>query len=120
VDALQQRLEVEVVVRRDHDLAVDDTALGQVRLQRRDHLREIAGEWLLAPAGELDLVTVAEGDGAEPVELGFVEVVTLRDGLDGLGEHGAQGWVQRQVHAGHLAVRRRWRERAGQAGFLDA
>jgi hypothetical protein len=87
VDPVQQRVEVEPVTGDDHDLAVDDAALGQARLDRVDDLGEVAGQRPLAPAGQLDLVAVAEHDAAEAVPLGLVQKLALGHPLDRLGEH---------------------------------
>ena len=78
VDALQQGLEVQPVAAGDDDLAVDHAAVRQVGPQRLDDLGEVAGQRLLAAAGQLDLVAVAEHDAAEAVPLRLVEVVTGR------------------------------------------
>ena len=72
VDALREQVEVEPVVGRDHDLAVDDRTVGQRGAQRLDELREVAGQRLLVAAAELDVVAVAEHDAAEAVPLRLV------------------------------------------------
>ena len=75
MDAQRQQVEVETALGRDHDLAVDHATLGQVGAQRLDELGEVARERLLVAAADLDVVAVAEDDGAEAVPLRLVEEV---------------------------------------------
>jgi hypothetical protein len=88
VDPLQQRLEVQAVALDDDDLTVHDAALGQVPLERRHELREVAGHRPLVAAAELDLVPVAEHDRPEAVPLRLV-VHAAWELADGLGQHRA-------------------------------
>ena len=71
VDAQQERLEVERAVTRDDDLAVEHAALRERRPQRRGQLREVAVERLEVARLRVDLVAVAEDEGAEAVPLGL-------------------------------------------------
>jgi hypothetical protein len=108
VDALQQRLEVQPVALGDDDLAVDHAALGQRRLDRLDHLGEVAGERALVAAAQLHLVAVPEDDAPEAVPLRLV-VHGLGGGHlgDGLGQHRLHRRQQGQVHAGQSSSRGR-------------
>ena len=70
-----------------------------------DDLREVRGERPAAPAGQLDLVAVAQDEAAEAVPLRFVDQAAgdaVGGGhlLDGLGEHGRDGQVDRLLHVG--------------------
>ena len=69
MDAQEQRLEVESAGADDHDLAVDDTALGQRAGQRREQLGEISVHRLFVTTLQQDLVAVAEHEGSEAVPL---------------------------------------------------
>ena len=93
MDALLQRVEVEAVRAGHHQLGVDDASLGQARLQRRDQLREVAGERAFVAAAQHDLVAVAEHDAAEAVPLRFVQPAVASGGsssaaLASIGETG--------------------------------
>ena len=71
VDPLQQGVEVEPAATgvRDDDLAIDDDVVGECCGEHREQLREVPGERSFAAAGQLDVVTVAAHDAAEPVPL---------------------------------------------------
>ena len=58
----ERQVEVEPALGGDHDLAVDDAALGQVGAQRLEEIGEVARERLLVAAPDLDVVAVAEDD----------------------------------------------------------
>ncbi len=92
MDALLQGLEVQPLARGidDDDLAVEHAAFGKVGLQRLDDFREVARHWFAVAAANLNLVAVAEHDGAEAVPLRFVELIR-RDLLDRFGEHRLDG-----------------------------
>src|SRR5206468_13097170 len=55
-----ERLEIESAAARDHDLAVEHAALGQLSGERLDQLGVIACERLLVPTLQVDVVAVAE------------------------------------------------------------
>ncbi len=101
VDALLQCVKVEAVATDHDDLAVDDAAPGEVGLDGFDDLREVAGHRPLIAAAELDLVSVSEHDGSEPVPL-RLDVPEVGDLADGLGEHRGYGWHHGQLHASSL------------------
>jgi hypothetical protein len=105
MDPLLERLELEPFpgLIRHHDLAVDDGSFGQVRLDRFDHLGEVAGHRSLVPAPDLDLVAVAEHDRAEPVPLRLEREIAPRDLGDRLREHRLDGRHHGQAHAGTIA-----------------
>ena len=71
MDPLAEQVEIEAVVRGDHDLAVDHALRGQLRPKGRRQFGEVASERLLVPAPEYDLVAVTEHDAPEPVPLRF-------------------------------------------------
>jgi len=88
VDAQEERVEVQAGALDDDHLAVDHAAPGQVRPQRLDQLREVAGHRPFVAAAELDLVAVPEDDRAEAVPLGLV-VHPGRDVAHRLRQHRA-------------------------------
>jgi len=105
VDAQQQRLKVKAVWPGNDDLAIEHAALGQVRLERRRQLREVAIEGLEVAALDEHLVAVAEDDRAEAVPLWFEQpAVRLRDAVRKLREHGFKRWLERQTHLGDSSV----------------
>ena len=73
MQALLQRVEVQAVGRRDHDLAVDDAAGRQRRDQPLAQLGKIAVERLEVAALDVEVVGAAEDEGAEAVPLRFVQ-----------------------------------------------
>src|SRR5699024_10442874 len=90
------------------DLAVEHDAAGQVLATGGDELGEVAGQGLLAPAGELDVVSVLDDDAPEAVPLRLVgppalDGVRLRDVLDGLGEHRVTAGLWKRCHSSHSA-----------------
>jgi hypothetical protein len=89
VDALQQGVEVQplAVCVRDHDLAVDHRALGEVGQHRLDQFREVAGHRPLVPAADLDLGAVPEDDRPEAVPLRLEAVRAVRNLGHRLGQH---------------------------------
>ncbi len=99
MDALQQRLEVELVAGRDDDLGVHHAALRQLLLHRGHDLGEVAGHRALVAAAELDLVAVAEHDAAEAVPLRLVEEArAVGHVLHRLGQHRGHRRHHGQVH----------------------
>ena len=103
----------------DEELAVEHAPLGQLLLDRRDDLGEVAGQRLGVAAGQLDLVAVAEHDAAEAVPLGLEAQAAVlgrvRDPLDRLRQHRLHGRHHGQVHGRTLAERP-----GGYAGHGDA
>jgi hypothetical protein len=102
MDALEQRVEVQstVVGVGDHDLAIDDAAIGQLLEQRFDQLGEVARERPFVAAGEFDLVAVAEHDAAKAVPLGFVQPpVAVGNDVGRLGQHGRDRRSDRKGHS---------------------
>ena len=78
MDPQRQPVEVEAALGGDHDLAVDHALLRELRADRLDQLGEVPRERLLVPAPDLDVVAVAEHDGAKAVPLRLVEEVADR------------------------------------------
>jgi hypothetical protein len=115
MDPLLERLELEPsqLSVGDHDLAVDDGSLRQVRRDRLHDLGEVAGHRPLVAAADLHLVVVAEDDRAEPVPLGLVAERAGRDLLDRLREHRGHGRHDGQTHPTILPDRRPSRPRRG-------
>ena len=103
VQAQLQRLEVQGAALRvdEHDLAVDDAALGQVRADRLDDLGEVPRHRPLVAAADLDLVAVPEDDRTEPVPLRLVELPRRYAGAD-LGQHRLDRRHHGKVHTAIL------------------
>ncbi len=96
MDAQQERFEFEPVGSRNDDLAVDDAALGQVRLERGRQLRKVAVEGVSGRGSGVRLIAIAEDDCAEAVPFGLEQpAVTLRDAIRELGQHGLDGRRER-------------------------
>jgi len=96
MDAQEQRLEVEPLGAHDHDLAIQDAALGQRRGQRRDELREVPVHRLLVAALQQHLVAVAEHQRAKTIPL-RLEQPALATGqrVGSAGQHGRERWRER-------------------------
>ena len=76
----------------DDDLAVEHAALGKRRLERGGELREVAIERLQVARLDVDLVAVAEDEGAEAVPLRFEQPAVVGwQVVGGLGEHRLEG-----------------------------
>ena len=85
-------LEVERAVAGDHDLAVEDAALGQLGPERLGELREVAVERLEVAALRVDLVAVAEDERPEAVPLGLeLPAVAVGQGALALASMGSIG-----------------------------
>jgi hypothetical protein len=88
VDAQEHRLEVELAVVRDHDLAVEDAAIGQALAQRDLELGEVAAERLEIAALDVDVVAGLVDERAEAVPLGFEQpAVAVGDSRRELRQH---------------------------------
>src|SRR4051812_40422102 len=103
-----QSIELEAVALHDDELAVDDTAFGQVGLHGLDNFGEISGQWTLVARPQLDFFVISEDDAAKPVPFGLVKVTLRRtvgfgNVADQLGEHGGDGRHHRKFHAVILA-----------------
>ena len=94
-----QRLEVEPVGPDDDDLAVEDAALGQLRLQHLDQFRVVPVERLGIAALDENLVAITEDERPEAVPFRLEEpVVALRQRRDALGQHRQDRRVGGEVH----------------------
>src|SRR5204862_3899598 len=83
-----QGIELETFVADDDDLAVEDAALWQLRLQRWNKLREVAIERSLVATLDVDLVAIAEEERAEAVPLRLEDPAFAgRQLADSLGQH---------------------------------
>ena len=106
MDALLQGVEVEPVVGGDHDLAVDDGALRERRLERLDQLREVALERERVAARDVDVVAVAKDDRPKPVPLRLVEPLALAwDVRRGARQHRLERRIEGQRHERSVADR---------------
>jgi len=112
-----QRLEVQppAVPVRQHDLAVDHAAGGQLGEKSRNELGEVAGHRPLVPAADLHLVAVAEDDRPEPVPLRLEDKVARRDRVHRLGQHRGHGRHHRKVHTPQPVTPARWSNAFSQA-----
>jgi hypothetical protein len=99
VDPQQQRLEGERPVARDHDLAIEHAALGQLGAERRCELREVAVQRLEVAALREHLVAVAEHQRTEAVPLRLEQPAVARgQPRRGLGEHRLDRGLEREAH----------------------
>src|SRR4030095_1363786 len=93
-----QRLEIEALSSRDHDLAVHHAAVRQRTQKDVVQLGKVAIERPQIAALDGDLPRRAEDDGSEAVPLGLVEeTLTRGQRLGGLGEHRLDGWGNDEV-----------------------
>src|SRR5262245_65228960 len=101
-----ERVEVEPVWRRDHDLSVDHGARRQPLEERLVQLGEIAVEGAEVAALDEDVGGAAEDDGAEAVPLRLEEKRAAgRERLGQLGEHRLDGRLQRSGGNGRPSSR---------------
>ncbi len=105
VDSQEQRVEVEPVLARDHDLAVQHATIGKLLTERRRELGEVAVQGLEVPALGEHLVAVAKDQGPEAVPLGLEEPrVGRRQFARELGQHWLQGRLEWKAHCGIIGV----------------
>jgi hypothetical protein len=89
VESELERFEVQSTGSHDHDLSIQHAALRNLRLQRLEQLGIIAGERLLVPALDEDLLAVAEHERAKTVPFRLENpAVAGRQLTHRLGEHG--------------------------------
>ena len=99
MDPLLERLEVEPAVLRDHQLAVERAARGQLGEQRCAQLGEVAVERLRVAALEQQLLAVAEHEHAKAVPLRLEDPVrSLGQRGDALREHRQDRRVDGKLH----------------------
>src|SRR5437667_10876182 len=93
-----ERVEIEPVVLGDDDFAVEHAGRGQLRAECFDYLGEVAVERLFIAALDVDLVLVAEDQGAEPVPFGLEDPRAAGgDLVDACGEHREDWRIDGQV-----------------------
>src|SRR5438094_235937 len=98
MNAPEHRLEIEPTVARDHDLAVEDAALGQVRAQRDLELRKIPPERLQVATLDQHVVAALPHERAEAVPFWLVEpTVTCGEAIGELREHRRDRRLERQL-----------------------
>src|SRR5690606_6775704 len=102
VDPLGQRVEVQPLIARDHDLPVQHAPLGHPLPQRRHDLGKVPGQRLAGAAAQLHLVPVAEDDRPEAVPLRLV-LHARRDLRHGPGEHRLHGRHHGKIHGSDSA-----------------
>src|SRR5262249_58255848 len=88
------RVEVELALLRDHDLAVE-RGVGRKQLPERFELWEVAQQRTLVPRPERELPAVVLEDPAEPVPLRLVLPLAGRQLRDELGLHRRRGALLR-------------------------
>src|SRR6188768_3504494 len=99
-----QRVEVETVRRRNHDLTVDDAVERQPGEQRIVQFGEVPVERPEVAALDEQLRPAPEDDRTEPVPLGLVEKRTrVRQAFGQLGQHGFDRGGDRERGVGHRA-----------------
>src|SRR3990167_1858655 len=88
MDAEEECFEVEASVRRDHDLAVEHAAVGEVGAKVRLELGEVAAERLEVAGLDVDLVSRLEDKRAKSVPLWLVDpLLSVGDIVGELREH---------------------------------
>ncbi len=98
-----QRVEVEAMWRRDHDLAVDDTASRQSRQQRRMEIRKVSIQRPQIAALDVEFAVVAKDDRAEAVPLGLIEEAgAAGHSVHELGEHRLDWRLNQEAHKSTL------------------
>src|SRR5215211_5118774 len=78
MEAAHQRAEVEALLCDDHQLAVQHHAPVRQFGQRSHHLREVARQWSVVAAPQVDALLLTEPKAAEAVPLGLIDEVPVR------------------------------------------
>src|SRR5688572_20032760 len=97
-----ERVEVESVVRRDHDLAVEHAPLGKASFEWLLEIRKVTVERLEVATLDVELVLVLEDERAEAIPLRLVEELVARgDRGRELRQHRLDGRIdgERELHA---------------------
>ena len=95
----EQRFEVESRRADDHDLAIDDAALRQRRLERRDELRKVTVHRPFIAALKQDLIAVAKDERAESVPFRLEQpAVACRQAVGRRGQHRSEWRIKRKMH----------------------
>ncbi len=94
-----QGIEIQPVSGGDHDLAVDDASVGQLREQDLVQLGKVAIERLEVAALDEELGAVAKDNGAKAIPLGLEQEVAFGwDRICELGEHRFDRWREEERH----------------------
>ena len=94
-----ERFEVQPAGPHNHDFAIQNAAVRKLRFQRLEQLGIVAGERLLIPALDEDLIAVSEDERAKSVPFRFeYPAVAGRQLTDRFGEHGQDRWIDREMH----------------------
>src|SRR3954467_7351345 len=94
-----QGFEIEAVLSRDDDFAVEYTALRQLRLYGIEKFGEVAVQWFLLPAVNEDVGAIAEYECAKAVPFGFKDPGCAgRQLVDSLGEHRGDRRIYSKLH----------------------
>src|SRR5262245_37981087 len=105
MEAHLERVEVEPLLRRDDDLAIDDRALGQGGPERREKLGKVTLEGLQIATLEVYALAIAEHDCPKPVPLRLEEPpVAVRQLVGELRQHRLDRRLQH--HRGRRAAMR--------------
>ena len=91
MDALLKHFELESFTNHDHDFAIYDASLGQVRFHSFNDLGEVAGHRFPITGADLHLVTVAKNDRSKAIPLRFKAQCTVGDARQRFGQHRGNG-----------------------------
>ena len=95
-----QGIEIQAVSGGDHDLAVNDASVGQLRDQDLVQLGKVAIERLEVAALDEELGAVAKDNGAKAIPLGLEqEVAFAGNRICDLGEHRFDRWRDGERHS---------------------
>ncbi len=95
-----QRIKIQPVLRRNHNLAIQHTALRQLRQQHLHHLRKIPIQRLPIPALHQNLVPIAKHNAPKPIPLRLKDPpVTRRNLRHPFRKHRQYRRTQRQAHS---------------------
>src|SRR5215813_7154899 len=94
-----ERIEVQAGLSDNHDLSIENAALGSLRKHHLDNFGEIAIQRFIVAALDQNLIAVAKDQGSKSIPFGLVDPVAF-DGqfLDSLGEHRQDRRIYWEVH----------------------
>jgi hypothetical protein len=103
-----QQVEVETPGADDHELSIDDAALGQVRDERLPDLGEVPVQRTQVSALGIEAIAVLEDDGAEAVPFRFEEpAFALGQAVRELRQHRLDRRIDREPERAYRFARRR-------------
>lgn len=95
-----QPIEIQPARCSNHDLAVEDAAVGHACQQYVVKLGKVPVERLQITALNVDIRVTAKNDRPKAVPFWFVQEVADRELRRELGEHRFDGWLEKTGHSG--------------------